>query len=359
MGKHTALYAKHLESNATLIEIGGWSMPSHYGSASQEHQAVRQHSGMFDVSHMTIVDVRGLDAEAYLQKLLANDVTRLADTGKALYSAMLNNNGGIIDDLIVYNMDGWYRVISNCITREQTLEWMTAQSKGFEVTLTDRPELVIIAIQGPDALSKVKSVCTEAAGLIDSLNPFQSQVKASWFYARTGYTGEEGLEVILPEEEAADFWQQLLDAGVTPCGLTAADTLRIEAGLNAYGKEMDESTSPLIANMRHTIAWQPEERHFFGREALEAELAAGIKLKLVGLILSTDDIMSAEQKVVIEGLGEGVITSAAFSPTLQSSIAIARVPNDTSEHCQVEIQGQLINAKVITLPFVRYGKQQF
>lgn len=359
MGKHTALHAKHLESNATFVEFGGWSMPAYYSSATEEHQAVRQHSGMFDVSHMTIVDVHGIDAKAYLQKLLANDVSRLTDAGKALYSAMLNNNGGIIDDLIVYNMDDWYRIISNCITREQALEWMTAQSKGFEVSLTDRSELCIIAIQGPDALAKVKSIRTEAIELIDGLKPFQSQVKANWFYARTGYTGEDGLEVILSEEEAPDFWQSLLDAGVIPCGLDAADSLRIEAGLNAYGNEMDESTSPMIANMSNTIAWRPEERLFFGRDALANELTEGIKLKLVGLILSSNDIINADQKVIIDGVGEGVVTSAAFSPSLKSSIAIARVPKDTGEHCQVEVQDKLINAKVIKLPFVRYGKKQF
>ncbi len=359
MGKHTALYAKHLESNAVFVEYGGWKMPGHYGSATQEHQAVREHAGMFDVSHMTIVDVRGIDAEAYLQKLLANDISRLTDTGKALYSAMLNNNGGIIDDLIVYNMDGWFRIISNCITREQALEWMTAQSKGFEVSLTDRPELCIISVQGPQALAIVKNIRNEAAALIDGLNSFECQVKANWFYARTGYTGEDGLEIILAEEEAADFWQALLDSGVKPCGLQAAETLRLEAGLNSYGKEIDESTSPLIANMSQTVAWQPEDRPFFGREALETEITAGIKLKLVGLVLSTDDIMSTGNTVLIEGVGEGVITSATFSPSLKSSIAIARVPKDTGKQCQVEVQGKLINAKVIKLPFVRQGKQQF
>lgn len=359
MGKQTALYAKHLEINAKIVDFGGWDMPIHYGSQIQEHNAVRQHAGIFDVSHMTIVDIRGLDAEAYLQKLLANDIARLSDEGKALYSAMLNNNGGVIDDLIVYKMEGWYRVISNCATREKDLEWMTAQTQGFEITLNERPELSIIAVQGPNAINLVKGICTDSAGLIDALSPFQGQAKANWFYARTGYTGEDGLEIILPEEDAAEFWQALLDAGVKPCGLAARDTLRLEAGMNLYGNEMDENTSPLIAGMSWTVAWQPEERAFLGRDALEAEKAVGVRLKMVGLVLEGRGIMRAGQKVVIDAVGEGVITSGTFSPTLENSIAIARVPKDTGEHCQVEIRGKLIDAKVIKLPFVRNGKQQF
>ena len=359
MGKKTALYAKHLEINAKIVDFGGWDMPIHYGSQIQEHNAVRHSAGMFDVSHMTIVDIRGLDAEAYLQKLLANDIARLTTEGKALYSAMLNNNGGVIDDLIVYKMEGWYRVISNCATREKDLEWMTAQTQGFEVTLNERPELCIIAVQGPDAIRLVKGICTDAADLIDALVPFQGQARANWFYARTGYTGEDGLEIILPEEAAAEFWQALLEAGVKPCGLAARDTLRLEAGMNLYGNEMDESTSPLIAGMGWTVAWQPEERAFLGRAALEAEKAAGVSLKMVGLVLEGRGIMRAAQKVVVDGIGEGVITSGTFSPTLENSIAIARVPKDTGAHCQVEIRGKLIAAKVIKLPFVRLGKQQF
>lgn len=359
MGKKTALYAKHLECNAKIVDFGGWDMPIHYGSQIQEHRAVREQSGMFDVSHMTIVDVRGIDAALYLQKLLANDVARLTKTGKALYSAMLNNNGGVIDDLIVYNMDSWYRIISNCATREKDLEWMTAHTKGFEVTLTEHPELSIVAVQGPDAIAKVKSICTEAADLIDGLKAFQGQTKANWFYARTGYTGEDGLEIILPEEESSEFWQALLDAGVAPCGLAARDTLRLEAGMNLYGHEMDESISPLIAGMGWTIAWQPADRHFIGRDALEEEKAAGINQKLVGLVLEGRGVMRADQKVVVEGIGEGIITSGTFSPTLENSIAIARVPKDTSDHCQVEIRGKLFDAKVIKLPFVRNGKKQF
>lgn len=359
MGKQTALYAKHLEANGKIVDFGGWDMPIHYGSQIQEHQAVRTAVGMFDVSHMTIVDMRGIDATAYLQKLLANDVAKLQEVGKALYSGMLNQSGGVIDDVIVYNMGGWYRMISNCATREKDLEWMTAQTKGFEVTLTERPELAIIAVQGPKAINAVKALRSDAAELIQSLKVFQGLPKANWFYARTGYTGEEGLEVILPEEDAPAFWQALLDAGVAPCGLAARDTLRLEAGMNLYGNEMDESVSPLRAGMGWTIAWQPAERHFIGREALEAEKTQGVAMKQVGLVLESKGVMRAHQKVIVAGVGEGEITSGTFSPSLDYSIAIARVPAATGDSAVVDIRGKLLPVKVIKLPFVRNGQKQF
>lgn len=359
MAKQTALYAKHLEANGKIVDFGGWDMPVNYGSQIQEHQAVRQQAGMFDVSHMTIVDVAGVDATAYLQKLLANDVARLQETGKALYSGMLNDNGGVIDDLIVYKMDGWYRTVVNCATREKDLEWMSAQRKGFDVSLTERPELAMVAVQGPKAIELVKQVKPEAADLIDSLKVFQGLPKANWFYARTGYTGEDGLEVMVPETEVADFWQQLLDAGVAPCGLGARDTLRLEAGMNLYGNDMDEQTSPLQAGMGWTIAWEPADRQFIGRAALEAEKAAGVAMKQVGLVMESRGVMRSHQKVVVEGIGEGEVTSGTFSPSLEYSIAMARVPAATGDTCLVDVRGKLVPVRVIRLPFVRNGKKQF
>lgn len=359
MAKRTALYAKHLEANGKIVDFGGWDMPVNYGSQIQEHQAVRQNAGMFDVSHMTIVDVAGVDATAYLQKLLANDVARLKETGKALYSGMLNTAGGVIDDLIVYKMDGWYRTVVNCSTREKDLEWMTAQTKGFDVSLTERPELAMVAVQGPKAIELVKQVKPEAAELISSLKVFQGLPKSTWFYARTGYTGEDGLEIMVPEAEVAAFWQQLLDAGVAPAGLGARDTLRLEAGMNLYGNDMDENISPLQAGMGWTIAWEPASRNFIGREALEAEKAAGVAMKQVGLVMETRGVMRSHQKVVVEGVGEGEITSGTFSPSLDYSIAIARVPAATGDSALVDMRGKLVPVRVVKLPFVRNGQKQF
>jgi aminomethyltransferase len=364
MAKRTALYAKHLEANAKMVDFAGWDMPIHYGSQIQEHNAVREQAGMFDVSHMTIVDVNGSDATDYLQKLLANDVARLQEKGKALYSAMLNQDGGVIDDLIVYKADNGYRLVVNSATRAKDLEWMERHLRGFDnLTLTEHPELAMIAVQGPKAMGLVKLARPESATAIDGLKVFQGRSQSNWFFARTGYTGEDGLEIMVPEAEAADFWQDLLSAGVQPCGLGARDTLRLEAGMNLYGNDMDETISPLQAAMGWTVAWEPVDRAFIGRDALEAEKAAGVATKLVGLVLEGRGIMRSHQKVLVDlgngEQGEGEVTSGTFSPTLQNSIAMARVPKATGDTCHVDIRGKQVPARVIKLPFVRNGKKVY
>tara|TARA_R110001583_G_scaffold132271_1_gene284232 strand:- start:886 stop:1968 length:1083 start_codon:yes stop_codon:yes gene_type:complete len=359
MGKQTPLYQQHLDANGKIVDFGGWDMPIHYGSQLQEHNVVREDAGMFDVSHMTIVDITGPEALAYLQKILANDVSKLGFTGKALYTGMLNEEGGVIDDLIVYKMDGWYRTVVNCGTREKDLAWMNKQIAAFDATLTERPELAMVAVQGPNAIKKVKQVRPQDADVIGELKVFQGLPVNEWFYARTGYTGEDGLEIIVPEAEVVEFWQALVAAGVAPTGLGARDTLRLEAGMNLYGNDMDDSISPLEAGMGWTIAWEPAERDFIGRKALEAQKAAGIPTKLVGIVLETRGVMRSHQKVVVEGIGEGEVTSGTFSPTLQHSIAMARVPYDTGSECNIEMRGKLIPARVVKMPFVRNGKKVF
>ena len=359
MGNKTALYATHQAMGGKLVDFGGWDMPLHYGSQIEEHHKVRQHAGMFDVSHMTVVDVAGADAKAYLQYLLANDVAKLDSVpGKALYSGILNENGGVIDDLIVYNLGDWYRVVVNCSTREKDLAWMNKVAAAFSVTVTERPELAMIAVQGPEAIRIASSlVKAEHAQVIASLKIFQGLPAGDWFIGRTGYTGEDGLEIMLPSEQAVDFWNALANAGVAPCGLGARDTLRLEAGMNLYGHEMDETVSPLAANMGWTIAWQPSERDFIGRHALEAQKAAGNAPKLVGLVLRERGVLRAEQVVSIDGSDEkGVITSGTFSPTLGYSIALARVPAAIGSHCQVDMRGKLITVEVVAPTFVRNGK---
>jgi len=359
MGKQTPLYQQHLDANGKIVDFGGWDMPIHYGSQLQEHNVVREDAGMFDVSHMTIVDITGPEALAYLQKILANDVSKLGFTGKALYTGMLNEEGGVIDDLIVYKMDGWYRTVVNCGTREKDLAWMNKQIAAFDATLTERPELAMVAVQGPNAIEKVKQVRPQDADVIGELKVFQGLPVNEWFYARTGYTGEDGLEIIVPEAEVVEFWQALVAAGVAPTGLGARDTLRLEAGMNLYGNDMDDSISPLEAGMGWTIAWEPAERDFIGRKALEAQKAAGIPTKLVGIVLETRGVMRSHQKVVVEGIGEGEVTSGTFSPTLQHSIAMARVPYDTGSECNIEMRGKLIPARIVKMPFVRNGKKVF
>lgn len=360
MGHRTALYQTHLNAGAKMVDFGGWDMPIHYGSQIEEHNAVRGDAGMFDVSHMTVVDVTGSGAKAYLQKLLANDVAKLTSPGKALYSGMLNEKGGVIDDLIVYNMEGWYRVVANCSTREKDLAWMKQQSAGFDVTITERPDFAMIAVQGPNARAKAAQLLGEPrASLIRGLGVFQGLSAGDWFIARTGYTGEDGLEIMLPNEQAPAFWEQLTAAGVRPCGLGARDTLRLEAGMNLYGSDMDESISPLEAGMGWTIAWEPASRDFIGRKALEQQKAAGVARKLVGLVMEARGVLRGHQKVVVAGAGEGEITSGTFSPTLGYSIALARVPAATGATAQVDIRGKLHDVKVVRPPFVRNGKKVY
>ncbi len=359
MGNKTALYATHQSMGGKLVDFGGWDMPLHYGSQIEEHHKVRQHAGMFDVSHMTVVDVTGPDAKPYLQYLLANDVAKLDSlVGKALYSGMLNHEGGVIDDLIVYNLGGWYRVVVNCSTREKDLAWMNQVADGFSVTLKERDDLALIAVQGPEAIRITKTlVDDEKSSVIDQLKVFQGLPAADWFIGRTGYTGEDGLEIMLPNEQAVALWNALSQAGVAPCGLGARDTLRLEAGMNLYGHEMNESVSPLAANMGWTIAWQPAERDFIGRQALEAQKTEGKQPKLVGLVLRERGVLRADLPVIIPGIEEkGVITSGTFSPSLGYSIALARVPAGIDNQCLVEMRGKQVQVDVVAPGFVRNGK---
>lgn len=357
MGQRTPLYDLHLALGAKMVDFGGWDMPLHYGSQVEEHHQVRRDCGVFDVSHMTVVDVSGVQAKAYLQHLLANDIERLQDLGKALYSAMLNADGGVIDDLIVYLTANGYRVVVNAATRDKDIAWMQAQTAGFDVQLNERSELAMLAIQGPHARAKVAElVSSSRATLIADLKPFQGFADGEWFIARTGYTGEDGLEIVLPVDDASSFFNELVGAGISPIGLGARDTLRLEAGMNLYGQDMDESVSPLAANMAWTIAWEPASRKFVGREALEAQRDSGAQPKLVGLVLEERGVLRAHQVVRVDGIGEGEITSGSFSPTLGKSIALARVPASTGERAEVEIRGKWYPVRVVRPNFVRHGK---
>ncbi|PAU56143.1 glycine cleavage system aminomethyltransferase GcvT [Pseudomonas indica] len=357
MGQRTPLYDQHLAFGAKMVDFGGWDMPLHYGSQVEEHHQVRRDCGVFDVSHMTVVDVSGAQATAYLQHLLANDVARLQTPGKALYSGMLNERGGVVDDLIVYLAENGYRVVVNAATRDKDLAWMTRQAEGFAVELNERADLAMLAIQGPKARARTAELVTSArASLINELKPFQGLPEGDWFIARTGYTGEDGLEIMLPAAEVTAFFGELVGAGIAPIGLGARDTLRLEAGMNLYGQDMDEDVSPLAANMAWTIAWEPAGRDFVGRQALEAQRSAGDQPRLVGLVLEERGVLRAHQVVRVEGVGEGEITSGSFSPTLGKSIALARVPAATGDRAEVEIRGKWYPVRVVQPNFVRHGK---
>ena len=358
MSQKTVLYDKHVEYGGKLVDFAGWQMPVNYGSQMDEHHQVRNDAGMFDVSHMTVVDLSGEGVKAFLQYLLANDVDKLKHQGKALYSCMLNHDGGVIDDLIVYYMnDSWYRMVVNAATRDKDLAWIDEQSAGYEVEINERPDLAMIAVQGPHAREKaIEALPVDVVEAASELDRFFGCDCGEWFVGRTGYTGEDGFEIMLPDTEAPAFWDRLAEAGVKPCGLGARDTLRLEAGMNLYGTDMTETTSPLISGLGWTIAWEPAERDFIGRASLQKERDKGVTQKLVGLILEDKGILRGHQKVIVENSGEGETTSGTFSPTLKQSIAFARVPKQAGDHCQVEIRGKLLNARIVKPVFVRDGE---
>ena len=359
MGKRTPLYDVHVQAGAKMVDFGGWDMPIHYGSQVKEHDAVRTHAGIFDVSHMTVIDLSGERVTEFLRHLLANDVVRLKKSGKALYSCMLKPDGGVIDDLIVYYIDNsFYRMVVNASTREKDLAWIEQQAAKFSVQVKERDDLAMIAVQGPKARELVHGVIDDAKKLAAAeLGAFfMAMFDDDWAIARTGYTGEDGYEIMLPNAQAASFWNALVAAGVNPTGLGARDTLRLEAGMNLYGSDMDETTSPLESGLGWTIAWEPPERDFIGRQALEQQRAAGIKQKLVGLLMEQKGVLRNHQKVLVDGQEAGEITSGSFSPTLGKAIAFARVPATIGESAKVDIRGKQIEVKVVKPPFVRNGQ---
>lgn len=358
MDQRTALHAEHVALGARMVPFGGWDMPLHYGSQIEEHHVVRRAAGVFDVSHMRAVDVTGAGAAAYLRRLLANDIAKLKAPGKALYSCMLNPRAGVIDDLIVYRLgESWFRVVLNAATTAKDLAWMRAQTAGHAVELRPRADLAMLAVQGPAAQDLVAPLLPAALReSATALRPFFAIAVGDWLVARTGYTGEDGLELALPTAEVTGFWRGLLGAGVRPCGLGARDTLRLEAGMNLYGQDMDETVSPLESGLAWTVAFEPADRDFIGRAALEAQHAQGGLCRLVGLVLLERGVLRPHQKAFAGDREMGEITSGGFAPTLDRSIALARVQHDIGDRCKVEIRGKRLVAAVVAPPFARNGQ---
>ncbi len=399
MPLRTPLYDSHLAAGAKMVDFSGWEMPIHYGSQIEEHHAVRRDAGMFDVSHMCALDLAGPDARGWLRRLLANDVAKLTTPGKALYSCMLDESGGVIDDLIVYFFTpGRYRIVVNAGTTAKDIAWMRAQLAGFDAKVMVRRKdqddaLAILAAQGPDAHER-RRTATDAVAMIAVQGPaarqrFWSAFPASraateplgvfqaaewrsalspdasaaagrgenWLVARTGYTGEDGFEITLPAAEAAQTWQKLLDAGVKPCGLGARDTLRLEAGMNLYGQDMDEDISPYEAGLKWTVDLKDAARDFIGKPALEGRDARPVRNQFAGLLLLDRGVLRAHQKVITPQ-GAGEITSGTFSPSLNQSIALARLPVDVriGSEVEVEIRDKRLRARVVKPSFVRNGK---
>lgn len=363
MTQQTCLYQAHIDAGGRMVDFAGWQMPVHYGSQIEEHHAVRRASGLFDVSHMCAVDVEGPQADDFLQKILANDVAKIK-SGRVLYSCMLNDAAGVIDDLIVYRRDDHaFRIVVNAGTAEKDIAWMQQQVAVFGAAVSVRRDLGVLALQGPEAKDKL-SASGLPAELVEAAlacKPFGCAFLGDHLLGRTGYTGEDGFEIVAPLEEIPTIWKKLLAAGVQPCGLGARDTLRLEAGMALYGQDMDESVSPLAAGLGWTIAWEPAERDFIGRQTLEAQTAAKDQPKMIGLVLEDRGVLRAHQKVITPA-GEGEITSGGFSPTLERSIALARVPRsantEAGQAVEVEIRNKRLAARIVKYPFVRNGQSK-
>ncbi|MFA9461444.1 glycine cleavage system aminomethyltransferase GcvT [Thiohalorhabdus methylotrophus] len=372
MGLRTPLYNTHVAAGAKMVPFGDWDMPLHYGSQVEEHHAVRRACGIFDVSHMQIVDFTGDAVEAFLRHLLANDVAKISgEAGRALYTCMCNPEGGVIDDLIVYFMEpGWFRMVVNASRRQADLEWIRARRDAGHpgVEISPREDLALIAVQGPEAESLLPPLLGgRAEGAVNGLRPFQAAVVTGalggLFVGKTGYTGEKGFEVAMPDEAAEAFWGAVVEAGARPAGLGARDTLRLEAGLNLYGNDMDEATTPLEGGLAWTVAWEPADRDFIGRAALEKQREAEPERKLIGLVLEGKGVLRSHQEVHFEGLEEvGEITSGTFSPTLERGIALARVPAEAAgpgRSARVVVRNRELPAKLVRPPFVKAGKANF
>ena len=361
MLRRTPLYQKHFQAKAHFVDFSGWKMPLHYGSQIDEHHQVRQHAGIFDVSHMGIVDVKGENTTSFLRFLLANDVAKLKEPGCALYSCMLNEVGGVRDDLIVYYLSfSHYRLVINAATRKKDVAWMKEKSRPYQVMIKEQPQMCIIAVQGPEVCYVTQKIFDEAVSAkVTHLKPFQFILVDDLLIARTGYTGEDGLEMIVPGLQSHELWQKVVSTGSKPCGLGARDTLRLEAGLNLYGTDMDETTSPLSSNLAWTVSWDDPNRNFIGRTALENQLDRGIEEQLVGLIMEEPGVFRNHQKVFLNDHQKGEITSASFSPTLKHAIALARIPSGVFEGASIERRGKQIPVKIIKPPFVRRGKKFF
>ncbi len=368
MTQKTILNDAHRALGAKMVDFGGWDMPISYGSQIDEHHQVRRDAGMFDVSHMTVVDLRGARTREFLRHLVANSVDKLQKPGKALYTCMLNPQGGVIDDLIIYFLsEHFFRLVVNAATRDKDLAWIGQQAAAFDVSVTERPELAMIAVQGPSARERVLGLLSAdtapAAGKIGKFVATEAVTKdgTPLFVARTGYTGEDGFEIVVPEDKAVALWDALLAVGVKPAGLGARDTLRLEAGMNLYGQDMDDTVSPYEAALAWTVSLdadaEDKPREFIGRAALEAQKAAGASRQMVGLVMDEKGVLRHGQ-TVLTAAGDGEILSGTFSPTLGKAIAFARVPAGDLGEVRVDIRGKAVPVRVVKFPFVRDGKAQ-
>lgn len=356
MGKHTALYAVHAAQTANFVSSNGFCMPLHYGSANAEHEAVRMAAGMFDISHVGLIDVYGDHAEQLLRKVLTNDVAKLAD-GQGMYSCICHEYGGVIDHLLVFRLAvNQYRLFIDAARRDKDLSWLEAH-RPVGVFIEEIEGVTHLAVQGPDAV-RLANQAVEKMGLslqLEKVARFGSVQAGNWFVARTGYTGEDGVEIVLPNIQAIDMWQSLSDQGITPAGLAARDSLRIEAGFAHYGLDLDEEHSPVESGIAATVDIDDESREFIGREVIEDHKLFGGRTQRIGIVLDGQGDLDSGQGVELVGKQIGTVTSATFSPTRSMSVGLARVEKTFVGACDVNVDNRLLAAHIASVPFVPHG----
>tara|TARA_B100001758_G_scaffold207012_1_gene187933 strand:+ start:938 stop:1999 length:1062 start_codon:yes stop_codon:yes gene_type:complete len=349
----TALNKSHIELGAKMVNFSNWEMPISYTSLIKEHNAVRNAAGIFDVSHMSVFDFDGGDQVAFFEKIFANDIKKISQDNKAIYGALLNEKGRILDDLIIYHAKDKFRLVSNCSTREQNRNWYEKHAIDFGVEVIERSDLGILAIQGPDALNKILEIKGIDARVND-LPSFGCLFDGDKLYARTGYTGEDGLELIVPIKDINLLWEQAIEQGCVPIGLGARDTLRLEAGLNLYGNDMTINNHPYESNLGWTIDMSDENRQFIGKEAL-LSIDQNKSQKITGIILQDKGVLRSGYEIIHEQ-GKGVVLSGSYSPTLQSSIGLARVDRGYQKNGKVIIRNKELNIDFVSPRFLGRGK---
>ncbi|MBF0161007.1 MAG: glycine cleavage system aminomethyltransferase GcvT, partial [Magnetococcales bacterium] len=349
--KRTPLFDRHVALGGKMVPFAGWEMPLHYGSQLREHEVVRQRCGMFDVSHMGVIDLQGDRVEKMLRFLLSNDIARIPDPGQAQYGLMLNATGGISDDLIAYRIDRQhFFLVVNAANRDKAVAWIRVHAPSYGVQVVDRRDGMILAVQGPQSAAQLRLALPEGLGKeIHALKPFHFFQKAGWRIARTGYTGEDGFELMLSADDGIMAWENLLRVGVTPIGLGARDTLRLEAGMPLYGHDMDGHTTPMVTGLAWTVAWEPLDRDFIGRQALAPLWGQNPTHKRVGLILQGRGVLRDHQEIFWQGKPAGQISSGGYSPTLEKGIALARLIRDVpvGSLCQVDMRGRFMDVQVV------------
>jgi aminomethyltransferase len=360
-GLHTALHEEHLRLGARMVPFAGWHMPVQYEGIVEEHHAVRRRAGMFDVSHMGRYEIHGPQAAAFLRYVNTWDVTSLTP-GEGHYSAMCREAGGILDDVYVFNLDPTkYLLVVNAANAPKIREWITPRIERFDATLVDRhASTVMIAVQGPEALARCAAVTGEE--FVRAIKPRRC-AETAWrgqtlFASRTGYTGEDGLELVVEARAGPDLWRALLDAGVTPCGLGARDTLRLEAALLLYGNDMDESTNAYEVGLAWVVSLD-DGADFIGRDALVRLKDVEKTRELVCLQASDRGIMRSECPIRSSGAEVGKVTSGGYSPTLETSIGMGFVPPALATRgttLDVEVRGKTLPVRVVPRPFYKRPK---